>query len=288
LKLTFIPILFLALTFGCKTNTTQPTTTDGLTGTLWFQSNGSSAANGIIGLDMAKGTAKQFGLGVDPYQTNGHVIFFGDNLFEVDLGSGVQRTVVTQVTGQTYQNSFNRPQVSPDGRLIAYSDMSSVYLVNYSTGTLVSTIANDGVNGAYDYPTWTQDGRLIIQRGFPNFGLFISDGAIHTFSAYGQNLTQPKNPRVSPDNKQVAFEMSNGIWIMNIDGSGAKQVVANGFSQSGPVWSPDGKWLAYFQNDAPTPVLMNLASGTTQRLRDKYQVVFDKYQNISSGQLDWK
>ncbi len=55
-------------------------------------------------------------------------------------------------------------------------------------------------------------------------------------------------PRFSPDGKQICFTSDLGggdnIWIMNIDGSNAKQVTKEDFRLlNNPIWTPDGKYI---------------------------------------------
>src|SRR6202521_434421 len=63
------------------------------------------------------------------------------------------------------------------------------------------------------------------------------------------------DPRLSPDGKAVAYELTtidqkknrreSSIWTVPIDGSAApRRLSAEGFSSNGPRWSPDGKTMA--------------------------------------------
>jgi len=55
----------------------------------------------------------------------------------------------------------------------------------------------------------------------------------------------------SPDGSLVAVQRDNAIWIMDVDGENPRKLATaeKGHGLSGPVWSPDGRRLAY-QNGA--------------------------------------
>ena len=102
------------------------------------------------------------------------------------------------------------PQVSPDGRAIAF------------TIGVVNKDANRTVTQIY---TMSPDGTGQKQ---------ITSGDKSSTS-----------PRWSPDGKQIAFVTGGQIWRMDPDGDDKKQVSSVSTGASNPVWSPDGKWIAF-------------------------------------------
>jgi dipeptidyl aminopeptidase/acylaminoacyl peptidase len=98
-------------------------------------------------------------------------------------------------------------------------------------------------------------------------------------------------PRVSPDGKWIAYDVStidlganvrrSAIHLVGTDGSGTRQVTEGTKQDEGPSWSPDGKTLAYVSNkDGATKqvYLHDLAAGTSRKLT-----------NLSSGaaSIEW-
>ena len=52
-------------------------------------------------------------------------------------------------------------------------------------------------------------------------------------------------PSVSPDGKELAFSLYGDIWKTDIDGGRATRLTFNTAYDIKPIWSPDGKKLAY-------------------------------------------
>jgi len=74
-------------------------------------------------------------------------------------------------------------------------------------------------------------------------------GQAHVWTMTGQQvgaIGSPKEyydtPSLSPDGRRVVYAQGRAIWFSNADGSGAKQLAADGTE---PLWSPAGDEIAY-------------------------------------------
>jgi dipeptidyl aminopeptidase/acylaminoacyl peptidase len=82
--------------------------------------------------------------------------------------------------------------------------------------------------------------------------------------------------QVSPDNSQIVYTVSyfsipenksnSEIFVINVDGSGKKQLTSSAFRESAPKWMKDGKRIAYLSNESGSTQLwvMN-ADGSHQQ-----------------------
>lgn len=52
-------------------------------------------------------------------------------------------------------------------------------------------------------------------------------------------------PAISPDGRQLAFSFKGGLYLVGVDGGPARLLVANGRRSHSPVWSPDGRHIAF-------------------------------------------
>lgn len=62
------------------------------------------------------------------------------------------------------------------------------------------------------------------------------------------NQTFATKPSVSPDGSQVAFSYQGDIWVMPFSGGATRRLTIHSGYESNPIWSPDGKSIAFSSN----------------------------------------
>jgi Tol biopolymer transport system component len=72
------------------------------------------------------------------------------------------------------------------------------------------------------------------------------------------DMESVSNPAISPDGKQIVFTRSwvdkvkdervSNLWIVDIDGSRTRELTSGTWRDSQPVWSPDGKRIAFLSD----------------------------------------
>jgi len=108
------------------------------------------------------------------------------------------------------------PQVSPDGRRVAFTIGD------------VSWDANKVVTQIY---VMAIDGSRMKQ---------LTNGS-----------SSASAPRWSPDGKRIAYVTGGQVWTMEDDGDNKDQVTKISTEAAAPVWSPDGNWIAFTSDVHP-------------------------------------
>ena len=149
--------------------------------------------------------------------------------------------------------------ISPDGKYVVCAandakQQASLWLRQVSTNSLVRIVAPE--NGGYLATTFSPDGEMIYYVAVLERDKFVP--TLYRVPVLGGNPTKVLD-RVfsavgfSRDGSQFAFVRQNtddmALMVANTDGSGEPTTIAslkqpNGFSTSGPSWSPDGKRIA--------------------------------------------
>ncbi len=69
--------------------------------------------------------------------------------------------------------------------------------------------------------------------------------ALSALTASAENASWLRYPSISPDGNNVAFSYKGDIYIVDSEGGEARQLTSNPAYDYSPVWSPDGKTLAF-------------------------------------------
>ncbi len=62
-----------------------------------------------------------------------------------------------------------------------------------------------------------------------------------------------ENTRLSPDGKTLAFSWQGDLWTVGSNGGIAKRLTQNEARDRRPVWSPDGKEIAFTSDREGSP-----------------------------------
>ena len=160
--------------------------------------------------------------------------------------------------------SYMRPRLSPEGERLALDipDGSNrdVWIYEWHRDAMTRLTFDGG--GAVRSPVWSPDGRYIVYSG--NGGMFWtrSDGA-----GKPQTLTQSRYLQgpfsFTADGKRLAWleqQATSGgfaLWTMPLESEGAglragrpELFLQGSFDARHPMFSPDGRWLAYTSNES--------------------------------------
>jgi eukaryotic-like serine/threonine-protein kinase len=171
----------------------------------------------------------------------------------------VRMAALTSGGKVTDENILGQLTISPDGKYVVCAtgdakQQASLWLRQVSTNSLVRIVGPE--NGVYLATTFSPDGEMIYYTGLLERNKFVP--TLYRIPVLGGTPVKVLD-RVfgaiafSQDGKQFAFVRRNqedtALMVANTDGSGEPRATAvskppNGFSTSGPSWSPDGKRIA--------------------------------------------
>ena len=182
----------------------------------------------------------------------------GTHLWVADTKTDLVRPITTTVGNE------GAPDVSPDGRTIAFSseatdfDLVEVPLDGSALRPFLSSTRNEFDPAAS--PVNTQFAFVTDRYGHQEIWLQNEEGYLQqplvTEAAFGGvNSTAVGSLTFSPDGKRLAFQWAlpatsqapggSRLWVSSISGGTPLPVGGDEFYQDAPTWSPDGEWLAY-------------------------------------------
>ena len=164
------------------------------------------------------------------------------------------------------------PSWSPDGKRIAFvSDRDGhlnirgrsnyeIYVMDADGGSQ-QNLTNDPNNDSS--PSWSPDGKHIVFSSDRdndrdhNIEIYMMDADGGNQQRLTNNLTEDQYPSWSPDGKRIAFSarreghvennfgITYEIYVMDADGGNEQRLTENRNNDWDPVWSPDGKRIAF-------------------------------------------
>lgn len=219
--------------------------------------------------------------------SDGKVIVFEHDfgIWKLDVNSKRATAINLNIDAETQDNStelmsFNSQaddyDLAPNSRHVAFSIHGEIFTAPVEEGDLKQLTDGPARERAVDY---SPDGKWLAyisdQSGREELYVVPIDG-----SAPAQQLTDIDALKFgynwSPDSKEIAFATSDDKLRKLIVAT--KQVVELDTSRYGgfgtPVWSPDGKWIAYSKQDATrtSDVYMIASSGAE---KGPHRVTFD-------------
>ena len=93
--------------------------------------------------------------------------------------------------------------------------------------------------------------------------------SVFVSAAFAQNqIAYLTEPSLAPDRKEVVFVSGGDIWSVGADGGAAHLLVSHPANESKPLFSPDGRWLAFVSNRTGNGdiYLMDISSGSLKRI----------------------
>jgi Tol biopolymer transport system component len=158
---------------------------------------------------------------------------------------------------------YSPPRLSPDGKrvLMVSAEGTGQDVWVYDEQRDAMTRLTFG-GGAYVNPAWSPDGQYVVIGSIGN-GIFWTraDGA-----GQPQVLVAAKSLQFpgsfTPDGKRLTYQQVDGspqIWTVPIEDDGGRPeagkpepFITTQFSDQSPVFSPDGRWIAYQSNESGT------------------------------------
>ncbi len=167
-------------------------------------------------------------------------------------------------------NDDRQPSWSPDGKHIAFMSDRDGHVIDGRATYEIYVMDADGGNPQnltnslhYDLsPSWSPDGKRIAfasdrEKAPLYFDIYVMDTDGRNLQKLIENRKDDRYPSWSPDGERIAFSarreghfenkfaITYEIYVMDTDGQNQQRLTENRKNDWHPVWSPDGKRIAF-------------------------------------------
>jgi len=169
--------------------------------------------------------------------------------------------------------AYSEPRLSPDGRSLAVAiaaEREDIWIYDIAASRLTRLTRNGGAT-----PVWSPDGTQIFfsaaREGPANLFVTRADG-----TGPEERLTRSARwqvpQSVSPDGRLAFVESSltgdGTIALFKWDDRTSQAFTTNGADEISPVFSPNGRWIAYVSDDTGgSEVFVGVADNPSRRVR---------------------
>jgi len=203
-----------------------------------------------------------------------------DTVYYASVDGGVNRPLFKSKSNAIYADGY---------LLFARNEQLLAQPFNPSSGTLSGEPQTLAKDIADDPTTWHMDvaasngGLLIYGTGGGDYGtleFLWMDRATKKLTTAVEGLTNVSDANLSPQEDRLALQINNGVsdtWVLDLARGTRTRLTFGPIYNNNPLWSPDGKWIAYTSNRNGKYQIFRKASdgsGAEEQLLEDDKVLF--------------